>query len=393
MAEIYYGGRYYTCAEASQQFNIPYGTLWARIANGWSVEQALTYPLGQRRDQSISHKGKIYTYSEASRQFGINISTLWRRVNSGWSIEQALTLPTMNVEQRVRVAVDAARKPEIVTRRTATRRLNKLPQSFLCDTEVEKIKEKYTLKQAAEATGRHLTTIYDAIIKGAIFAIREPCSRSKSGFRWMIEPLALHKHYCIIAKADETSLADKISKTKLKQHADERSQRRERLTEFGWICPQQTDRRILSAENVWKMRGNDFTVIDIARFFEVSAATIRRLLRQKPDVSFKDVSSEAARHRRDEILAMNKPPKKGDFLWNVYWGAIKHHPNFREECIARGWLIERGTSRVKKNVILMMRSPPRYGNPFYNAYRNYIKLGSNSFDPDFHSCCTERGWL
>jgi len=56
--------------------------------NGWTLEEALTIPLGTRRRQSASSK-----WLKVAKQNGIHKKTFYSRLGKGWGYQQAATIP------------------------------------------------------------------------------------------------------------------------------------------------------------------------------------------------------------------------------------------------------------------------------------------------------------
>lgn len=81
----------------AEETGIPLKVLKARIGRyGWSVERALTEPVGSPRKSSrmLTHNGKTMPMVQWARELGVNYKTLKNRINNlGWPIERALTTP------------------------------------------------------------------------------------------------------------------------------------------------------------------------------------------------------------------------------------------------------------------------------------------------------------
>lgn len=54
--KIEFGGRVLCVAEWGEAIGVPYKTLHARLANGWTVERALTTPLSVKRSESARRR-------------------------------------------------------------------------------------------------------------------------------------------------------------------------------------------------------------------------------------------------------------------------------------------------------------------------------------------------
>lgn len=70
-------------------------TLDGRIKKGWSVEDAITIPVGgaSRKWSRILYRGGIYSYAKLSKISGIRAGLLRHRITRGMSVEEALTTP------------------------------------------------------------------------------------------------------------------------------------------------------------------------------------------------------------------------------------------------------------------------------------------------------------
>ena len=67
-------------------------TLYARLALGWTVEQALTTPV-QRQRRGATFEGVTQSLADWAYTVGIKRKTLQARLDAGWSAERALTTP------------------------------------------------------------------------------------------------------------------------------------------------------------------------------------------------------------------------------------------------------------------------------------------------------------
>jgi hypothetical protein len=103
---ITFSGKTLTMADWARSLGMEVNTLSARLsaARPWSIEEALTIPLGQSRPRAnapepkphkgerlITHSGRTQSLSAWAREVGIAIPTIHRRLNAGWTIEAALT--------------------------------------------------------------------------------------------------------------------------------------------------------------------------------------------------------------------------------------------------------------------------------------------------------------
>lgn len=80
-----------------------------RLANGWSVKQALTTPV-KVTQRSITYDGKTMSANKWGKKLGIKPATIIYRLNSGWSIKDTLTVP-VNVKKRNNFARERAQSP------------------------------------------------------------------------------------------------------------------------------------------------------------------------------------------------------------------------------------------------------------------------------------------
>lgn len=104
-----FNGKTQCLAEWSRETGIGVGTIGTRLARGWTVEEALTTPVGEermsarskkevsrhtKRNHNITHNGKTQCIAAWEEETGIRGSTIIYRVKHGWSVEKALTTPT-----------------------------------------------------------------------------------------------------------------------------------------------------------------------------------------------------------------------------------------------------------------------------------------------------------
>lgn len=70
-------------------------TVANRLANKWTIEQALTIPLNGTiiEMEKYEYKGESHTLPEWARITGINFKCLDTRIKRGWSIEKAFETP------------------------------------------------------------------------------------------------------------------------------------------------------------------------------------------------------------------------------------------------------------------------------------------------------------
>lgn len=96
---ITFNGETKTLTEWSEQTGIKICTLWGRLEKGWTVEEALTIPAKRKKrfychsKKMITYKGVSKTLAGWSRETGISYGTLYNRLKNGQSIEDALENP------------------------------------------------------------------------------------------------------------------------------------------------------------------------------------------------------------------------------------------------------------------------------------------------------------
>lgn len=84
-------------ADWAKKTGIDRRTISHRLKEGWSVEDALSTPIGTRnkRYKKITYQGKTQCISSWAREFGLHPDTLRWRLKQGWSIQDALITPTL----------------------------------------------------------------------------------------------------------------------------------------------------------------------------------------------------------------------------------------------------------------------------------------------------------
>jgi hypothetical protein len=108
---ITFNGKTLTLADWGRELGIAMNTLSARLSapRPWSIEEALTIPLGQSRaganapepkphkgERPITHNGRTQSLSAWAREVGMAMPTIHRRLSVGWTIEAALTCPVVS---------------------------------------------------------------------------------------------------------------------------------------------------------------------------------------------------------------------------------------------------------------------------------------------------------
>lgn len=103
------GVQYPTAADMCRQHNVKLVTYRKRISAGWSVEEAIGIKAridGRKAKGHFEVEGKSFSsVSSISKYYGISPSTVYARLKNGCSIEQAVgltTLPTVEIKRRVR---------------------------------------------------------------------------------------------------------------------------------------------------------------------------------------------------------------------------------------------------------------------------------------------------
>ena len=85
-----FNGKCRTVAEWARVQGIPYATLMGRIQRGWSVEAALTEPVGAHEERNLTVDGRTMKVAEWAREIGVSEWTLYRRLQRGWSAERTI---------------------------------------------------------------------------------------------------------------------------------------------------------------------------------------------------------------------------------------------------------------------------------------------------------------
>lgn len=104
--QVYYDGKhmvYPSIKAASTAFELKPSAVVARLANGWTPEEALgvqkrVRPLSKGTEIELRHEGKLKRYptvSAAAAEFGLKPSTVSARLAKGWSVEQALGISSI----------------------------------------------------------------------------------------------------------------------------------------------------------------------------------------------------------------------------------------------------------------------------------------------------------
>lgn len=91
---LIYKGEEKTVAEWAEEYNIPYSRLWARISQGWSVEEALTSPLRYGKTINslrMTFNGETKALSDWAREEGLPYYLVLNRFKKGWPPEKVLS--------------------------------------------------------------------------------------------------------------------------------------------------------------------------------------------------------------------------------------------------------------------------------------------------------------
>ena len=87
-----HGGVKKTVAEWGRTLDIKASTIHARLANGWTVEDALTKEVLER--PTLTFQGRTQTVGEWSQELGFERNVVSSRLKAGWTDEEALSIPS-----------------------------------------------------------------------------------------------------------------------------------------------------------------------------------------------------------------------------------------------------------------------------------------------------------
>lgn len=102
--------------EAAARLGMTRQAIYERIEYGWTVEDALTIPKGQRRprigrggepiatNEPIVFNGETLSVAGWAMRLGIPMQTLRNRLQAGWDLEAALTTPGRPYKRKERAA-------------------------------------------------------------------------------------------------------------------------------------------------------------------------------------------------------------------------------------------------------------------------------------------------
>lgn len=100
---ITFDGRTQAVFEWAKEIGIPPRTLWARIKQGWSAQDALTLPVSNtmKRASLVNFEGVTATIYEHARARGLKPDAVAQRIRrKGWNLEQALNTPVASRKPR-----------------------------------------------------------------------------------------------------------------------------------------------------------------------------------------------------------------------------------------------------------------------------------------------------
>lgn len=95
-----HNGKTMCMTDWAEEVGMPFMTLRNRIqVYGWTVEEALTTPVGQRGSRVIVFEGQSLRLSEWAERTGLPRYTISDRLKRGWSVERALTTPVRQMRK------------------------------------------------------------------------------------------------------------------------------------------------------------------------------------------------------------------------------------------------------------------------------------------------------
>lgn len=91
---ITFNGETKTIADWARDLGISKNTIFTRLRNGWSEQEAISKPINKRYSGALlEYNGKSQSVSAWARELDITPQSLFFRLEKGWSIEKALTTP------------------------------------------------------------------------------------------------------------------------------------------------------------------------------------------------------------------------------------------------------------------------------------------------------------
>lgn len=91
------GKLYTSLREVAEEYDISHRLIIGRLNAGWSLEDAVTTPLRQKRTSPgirVYVRGVYYpSIAEAAKSYDLRPDTVYMRLRYGWSLEDAVTTP------------------------------------------------------------------------------------------------------------------------------------------------------------------------------------------------------------------------------------------------------------------------------------------------------------
>ena len=86
-------GESLTAAQWAERLNLNLSTIYTRLNSGWSAERILTTPVANKyfSGSMLTFKGETLSAKELASKYGISRNTLFARLARGFPLEQALT--------------------------------------------------------------------------------------------------------------------------------------------------------------------------------------------------------------------------------------------------------------------------------------------------------------
>jgi hypothetical protein len=98
---IEFRGKTQSLSQWAREVGLTKGALETRMNTGWTVERALTEPVGALKSNTVwlELNGERRPLQEWADLLGINASAIHQRLRKGWTDERALTTPTDRVRR------------------------------------------------------------------------------------------------------------------------------------------------------------------------------------------------------------------------------------------------------------------------------------------------------
>lgn len=93
-------GRKQNLSVWSEELGIGHSTILHRLSIGWSVERALSTPVGPTAGRMLTYQGKTQRMAAWAKELGLPGYVIRQRLAKGWSIEDALGTPPLRVGQK-----------------------------------------------------------------------------------------------------------------------------------------------------------------------------------------------------------------------------------------------------------------------------------------------------